>query len=359
VEDVFHPLGERQEVLEVAWAGASAIADDDRTIRGLTTAGSEGIDYRKINLYYRLPPPLTLGADDQIEFALLDSQGRGVRWGFTAAPLDPWNHMEVDLDTNRVLLNGVEPAGGWVSADAGRGSLSVLTIILPDNSSGTLYLDELYLSEPRGAFGGAFALDAALELPGTLVSVGNHSLIHDLSVTEKADFRSEGFASLYGDAAQVTELSSLTEAEVGVSVTDLSVDLLVAAAAGREPSLSGGHRLVLPNVPFPLSFSDAYSLRETVSGRGVYRSNSLSLSVPAAAEIGLGTEASTRDDLLTQSWALDLRVTGLAPVMPGAALSLQESRSGYPQAGQEGYLYNWISDYRLLLPWPDGEPLER
>jgi hypothetical protein len=363
VEEVFHPLGERQEVLEIAWTNAPA-APEDRTIRGLTGAASGGIDYRKINLYYRLPQisSLPLPPDDKIEFALLDTEGRGVRWGFSAQEQDAWALLAVDLDRKKVLLDGAEPAGAWASADPGRGSLSVLKIILPDGSDGVLYLDELHLTEPRGELGGAFTLDADLTLPGTLVSLGGHALLHDLKLAEKADFRSRGFAGLYGEPAQATALSSYTEADVGVSVADLRVDLLLAAdrsgSGWREPSLSGGHRILLPTVPFPLQFSDAYSLRETAGGRGLYRANTLGLSVPAAGTVALDTEASSRDDLLTQAWGLDLRATGLDPVLTSASLSLKESRSGYAQA-EKGYFSSWIEDYRLLLPWRSGEPLER
>jgi len=359
VDEVFHPLGERQEVLEVAWTNAPA-AIADRTIRGLTGGASGGVDYRKINLYYRLPQIANLPAppDDRIEFALLDSAGRGVRWGFTAQTQDAWALIEVDLDADRVLLNGAEPAGAFVSADAGRGSLSRLEIVLPDNSDGTVYLDELHLTEPRSEVGGAFALDAELLLPGTLMSVGEHPLIHDLRLKEAIDFRSEGFAPLYGEPAQVTGFSSYSEADVGISVTDLSVDLLVAGGAERSPDLSGGHRLLMPNVPFPLSFKDAYSVRETAAGRSLYRANTLRLSIPAAGEVSLESEADSGGGLLNQSWDLDLRATNLAPVLPGASLSLRASRDGYTPA-EEGYFTSWIRDYRLLAPRDEGEPLER
>jgi hypothetical protein len=356
VEEVFHPLGERQEVLEIYWEDASG-TDEDRTIRGLTSAASGGVDYRTINLYYRLPDINNPGTDS-IEFALLDSAGKGVRWGFTAQTQDAWALIEVDLDTDRVLLNGVEPAGAFVSDDAGRGSLSRLEVVIPNDPKGTLYLDELHLTEPRGEAGGAFALDAELNLPGVLLSVGEHPLVHDLRLKEAADFRSEGFASLYGEPAQVTGFSSYSEADVGISVTDLRVDLLVAGDAESSPDLSGGHRLLLPNVPFPLSFTDAYSVRETAAGRSLYRANTLRLSIPAAGTISLDSQADSGGGLLTQSWDLDLKATNLTPVLPGASLSLRSSRDGYTPA-EEGYFASWVRDYRLLAPRDEGEPLER
>ena len=69
VAEIFHPYGETQKVLEVDWSGGA-----DWQVRGLHPAATEGIDYRRIVYYYRLPADPG-GAD--LSFSLLDDAGKG------------------------------------------------------------------------------------------------------------------------------------------------------------------------------------------------------------------------------------------------------------------------------------------
>jgi len=80
VDEIFHPFGETQKVLEIHWENGT---NDDWEVRGYTEAQPEGIDYRNIVYYYRHPAP----DGTTLSFSLLDlpetdPDARGISWDF-------------------------------------------------------------------------------------------------------------------------------------------------------------------------------------------------------------------------------------------------------------------------------------
>ena len=347
VADTFHPYREVQKVLEVEWpAGAWQV-------RGYTQAATEGIDYRRVVYYYRLP---TDPGGTDLRFSLLDESGKGLHWTMptTASVSNAWSRIEVSLDDMEVYRNGTAVVGATVSADAGRGSLSVFTVGQTAASSGSLYLDEVHLTDPKSAVGAAARGRLELELPGTLVAWGGHPVLHDLTLRQEGEAGTRGFAALYGTPQADSSLSSRTELSVGISVVDLDADLQVAAS-GSEVSLAGGHRLALPIAP--LAFEDAFSLRQGPAGLDLARGNRLSASLARVAALRLEAEAISQEGLLTQSWSADLDVTPWVLDLQHR-LSLTETRSGY-EVPEQDYFSNWIGAYSLIAPWNGGAVEER
>ena len=233
-----------------------------------------------------------------------------------------------------VYRTGPPCPGRSVTADAGRGSLSLFSVSHDRHrSAGLLYLDELHLTDPKSAVGAAAKGRLELELPGTLASIGGHPVLHDLSLRQEASAASKGFSSLYGTPQQQSSLSSRTELSVGISVVDLDADLQVAAS-GAEMSLAGGHRLTFPTVGFPITFLDTFSLRQSATGLDLARSNRLGVSLARLGTLGLEAGAISQEGLLTQTWKADY---GLTPwgLDLRQSLELTETRSGYvvPEQG--------------------------
>ena len=246
--------------------------------------------------------------------------------------------------------------GATVSEDAGRGSLSLFRISNTSTRAGLLYLDELHLTDPKSAVGAAAKGLLELELPGTLLAIGGHPVLHDLSLRQEASAGTKGFSSLYGIPQQESSLSSRTELSVGLSLLDLDADLQVAAS-GAEVSLAGGHRLAFPTSGSPVTFADAFSLRQGPTGLDLARSNRLSAVMGGLGSLGLEAEAISQEGLLTQTWSADLNLT------PGVLdlrqrLELAETRSGY-QVPEQDYFSNWVGAYTLLAPWEGGVEEER
>jgi hypothetical protein len=242
-------------VLEVSMPAATW------NVRSYTHAATEGIDYRRIVYYYRLPND----PGGILSFDLVDDTGKGIHWSYPAALQDGWAKIEVSLDDGVVYQDGAAIALSAVSEDAGRGSLSLFKISNTAATPGLLYLDELHLTDPKSAVGAAAKGLLELELPGTLLSIGGHPVVQDLSLRQEASAGTKGFSSLYGIPQQESSLSSRTELSVGLSLLDLDADLQVAAS-GAEVSLAGGHRLAFPTSGSPVTFADAFSLRQGPTG---------------------------------------------------------------------------------------------
>ncbi|GAH73642.1 unnamed protein product, partial [marine sediment metagenome] len=233
------------------------------------------------------------------------------------------------------------------------GSLSMFKLTLSDSSAGILYLDELHLKDPQGAVGAALGLDIELNLPGNLVMLGDHPLISDLKLCEKAFFSTSGFSTLYGRPEGAMQISSLTELSFSLSLIDLRLDLFVDAA-GAQVTLSGGHQVTFPNISFPLIFSDFFSLRERETGRDLYRENILQLNLLNALYLDIKSDASSSDDLLTQNWAADMLIGALSLLNYQTKVKLQATGAGFSLPVLP-YLESWIYGYSLILPREETE----
>jgi hypothetical protein len=348
VKDTFHPYGETQKVLEVEWPGGSPWK-----ITGFTHAPTEGIDYRRIVYYCRLPTSST----GPLDFSLLDDRRKGIHWRIPAAAQDAWSKIEVSLDDGVVYRNGAAVAGALVTLDPGRGSLSFFTVSQDAGyGPGLLYLDEVHLTDPKSSLGAAAKGSLELKLPGTLVSIGGRPLLHDLSLHQEASGATKGFTPLYGDPQTESSFSSRTELSVGISAVDLDANLQVAAS-GSETSLAGGHRVAFPIPMVPITFVDAFSLQQGAGGLDLARSNRLGVSLGGLGTLGLEAEAISQEGLLTQAWGADLGLTPwLLDLRQG--MRLTEVRSGY-EVPDRDYFSNWIGAYALLAPWEGGAEQER
>ena len=354
VKDTFHPFAEVQQVLEVDWQGG--LAFDDWSLQGFTGSGVEGIDYRHIVYYARLPS--VSNSPPWLYFSLLDADNRGISWRFDPAVLGAsWAKIEVDLDSEKVLLNGSEISGSSVTIDPGYDSLYLFKVSLQDSSAGTLYLDELHLTEPRGAVGAAFGLDLDLSLPGELLYLGDYALVSNLSLSERAFFATSGFSTLYGRPLSASTVSSLTEVSCDLAFSETSANVLVEGV-DRDFTLSGGHRVMVPNFSSPVHFSDSFSLKEVDTGRNIYRENTLDLALPESLTLTLAASASVNNDILIQSWQSGLDITALAPFLVTTDLEIKRSKSGYSVI-EEWYGSSWYRAYNLLFPWQQGLFLER
>ncbi len=357
VDEIFHPFGEKQKVLEVSWKNGAG-----RTwkARGFTEAQTEGIAYRNIVYYYRCPAM----NGTMLTFALEDADGRGVRWSF-APPFasNAWREIRVSVEERKVYRDGVEIPGG-VTVDSSDDSLADFSVAaftvqlegISNNDARVLYLDELHLTDPRGALGAAATLDLELELPGELVTWGAHPVVHDLSFRQHTAYSSRGFSTLYGTPSPARSFSSASELDFGLSLADLGLDF-TAVASGDSVTLGGGHDITVPNIAFPVVFSDSFSLRERDTGQEVRRRNTLRLLAAPLLQLDLESEAGSLEDTLTQSWSADLLVTP-APFTLANGLTVYGAAEDFSPPGS-GYFSNWIYGYALLAPWQEGSALER
>ena len=386
----FHPFGEQQRVLKVYWNNTGG-ADGSWMVQNYTDVDNQDVAYRNIVFYYLVStePGNVINTTSVLQFELLDMNDQGVRWSIQMLAgnrTNLWRKITVSLEDEVAYAgNGTPVAGSSVTIDPVYGSFDQFSVKMTDIDAGntaTLYLDELHLTEPRGALGAAATLDLELMLPGAVLAVGDYALIHDLALRESASFSSRGFSTLYGRPAQTRSMRSATELGLGLAFADLGIDFAVAAN-NESVALTVGHDLTIPNVSFPLVFSEAFRLSGPTTDpltieefpqfsreqTEIQRANTLSLSASPFARLDLSAAAGTIENVLSQSWAADLSLTP-GPVSLQNNLSVSGSVDGFVLP-PGGYFANWINGYALLVPyntlagfatndyWEPGLELER
>jgi hypothetical protein len=351
VSDVFHPSGQIQKVLEVDWSG---LATPAFTVRGYTETGTEGARYRRIVHYLRAD---NLSASANLEFELLDAEERGIRWSFDVDPGDypNWTEVTVDHEDKRLRIDGNEPTGAKVSVDGTYDSLVEFRVKVKDADQGTLYIDELHLTEPVGQVGGALSLDTTFRRPGTLLAAGDVPIISDLVVREIIDASSPGFATLYGRPTQVWSTNTRTEVGMGLLAAQLDMNLTVRGV-DNDFTYGAGHRLTLPRFSAPVVFVDGYEIQAPGAAAQFSRENRLTVRPGRGWTIDTSSDAFNRDYRLTQGWAGNIGYASEA-LFTTADANLGLTTLGYTH-GEDDYLSSWIGGYRFLVP-ETGELVDR
>ena len=355
VGDIFHAFGEIQKVLEVDWVDFDG-SSETWTIRGFPNNGTEGIRYQELVYYMRSPVLEPNGGPKKLTFSFLDPDGRGVIWSFEPPDSDAWKKVTVDLKDEEVQW-GSTTLDATVNVSSRFGNLSRFEVKMQGYKWGTIYLDELHMKEPEGAFGGALAAKTTISWPGTNLSIGDVPFISDLSITESMHVISPGFSPLYGRPGVSWDTYSESNVAFGLFFTQLELDLEVLGIDDLF-WVSGGHKLDVPRGESIIRFSDAYYLRDREEGVEFSRGNSIDLRVAESGQIGVQAESFTQETLLTQIWEGSVSV-------PPSGWSNMSLRSDFSKTTTDyehketNYFSSWILGYRYLAPRFEGEDLER
>jgi hypothetical protein len=346
----FHPNGESNQVLETVWAGSPSAFD----VQGFVPQGTGGIQYETVVSYVRTTnaQPLT--------FSLLDSAGKGIAWTVTLGD-GKWHEVMVSRGKNHVQVDGTN-VGPPDRFDGPYGSLAQfkVTVTGPGVTGGALYIDEIYLADPKGVVGAAFVGSLSAKFPGMILSAGKLPILANVALRQDLALYSAGFAPLYGVPYAAEDLSSRSHVDADILYAKTSVDLLLRDQGGST-SAAGGHRVTIPNVSSPVTVTDAFSLSTT---GGFTRENIVLLSAGSAATLSFDANASAAPDetdtsgLLTQTWLAGLTFAPFPPFGISSTLSLSQALAGYTLA-DDWYGARWAREYGLLLPWQGGDDVSR
>ena len=352
VDQTFHPSDELQKVLEVDWSGYAA--GESWKIRGFAQAATEGIRYKEIIYYYRTPS-LTATGSQSLSFALLDPDGLGVSWALDP-PGDKWKKITVRLDSKEVYIDN-EKTGDFARVDQSYGSLSKLEINMSGYSAGTIYIDELHLKNPDGAFGGALEAEIDMSWPGVLITIEETPFISDFALQEKIHLISPGFSPLYGRPSASWDTYSNTHFSIGLFFAQVDIDFEVAGV-DDEFDLSGGHRIGFPKGLTTVYFTESYFLRDEPGGFEFNRANTAEVAVGETGSISAKTEAFSWESLVTQSW----RAAASVPPENWSSMDLELDFSKTSVSylhNEKNYFSSWFLGYRFVVPRLDGGDLER
>ncbi len=353
VRDVFHSAGEIQKVLEVDWNGFNT--NESWTIRGYTDTGTEGAIYRDLNMFLRFPE-LTPATGCTFEFSLLDSEDNGIRWSFKHGQFNDWRKLKLELDSERLYLGGERINVEYISISSSYASLNRLELTVTSSTSGLIYIDELYFSEPEGAIGGAFSLQTELTFPGTILSINDIPVLSDIIFRESFYAVSPGFSPLYGRPAQTWDTSSLSELSFGLFF--ILFDLYFQAeGTDNDFNFSGGHTITLPRFDFPVIYTDSYDFGTYSSGKEFNRNNTLNLNFSNFL-FSTATGAESRESVLSQNWHVNFTVKNSIQSVFDYHIGFTQSASDYTH-NEENYFDSWILGYKFIIPWKSGDVLQR
>ena len=376
----FHSQSEPNQVLETSWTGLNNPGPNAQfTVQGFVPQGTGGIQYNTIVSYVRSPTAASY------TFSLLDSNTppRGVSWTIALAD-NVWHEIRVSRNDNTVRVDGAS-VGAPAKFDSSYGSLSQLTISVsasPVPSSGVLYVDEIYCTDPQGKVGVAFVGNLSAKFPGTVLAAGKVPLISNVALRQDVSLISAGFAPLYGIPSPSEDLSSRTQADADLLFVRTNVDVQLRESAGSF-AVAGAHKVTIPAASFPVTVTDAFSLNWA---GGFSRENTLVLTPGSFLTLTLDSAANAQPDasasaallnpdaavgstlpiqsggigtgLLTQSWQASLALNPFSPLTISSTLSLSQALDGYVLP-TSWYGASWARETSLVMPWDGGTDVLR
>ncbi len=354
VNNIFHNAGEDNKVLELNWQTPGG---NDFEVKTAFRNSTEGVRYRKAVLYAAKMKLSQTIPTSMITFSITDANGKGIHVDFPHTALsNDWQKVVIDLQRRTLSVNDVEVVAANVTVD-NYDALLYFSVHIDNTDAGTLLLDEVHLRDPDGAIGAAFAVDADLFFPGTLVEIGGVPLLSDVSVRENFLAVTPGFAGLYGKPSQNMSTNSLTEVSCGILWSELKADLALQGV-DDEWSVSGGHRLKIPKRSSPVVFIDSFSLRERSWGNEFSRSNELIVSVAGIASLYLFQKAHSLEEVLSQAWSANFTLMALAPYAFTFNTDISSSSREF-SCPDQWYLESWIYSYQYFLPQQQGTVQDR
>jgi hypothetical protein len=246
-----------------------------------------------------------------------------------------------------------------VVVDAGAPTVARLELSVRGAESGSVLIDELYLSDPAVELDAEASARATLAVPGPIVVVGDTPVLSDVSITQDLSSTLQGA----GSGAAAVALRSLTSVSAVLLGADAEADLGVAGAGavadqGLQTQLRAGHRLRVPFRGGRITLTDELSEYRADDGVVFGRENALGVSIPGALNAEATVSAGLDSPFLRQAWEGTLCSALNVPFSAEAELSLQESRIA-PTLSPAWYGASWVEGYRLIVVRPPTEDTAR
>jgi hypothetical protein len=347
VRNIFHASGQQQKVLEIATDATAG----EWTVRGYTSAGTEGARYGEVVHYLRLPQ---WNAGQPLSFELVDDRGKGITWSWTPSVFADWREVRVDIEKRRLTINGTRPTGSTVRVET-HGSLVQLRVRSKggDGSNALVYVDELHMASPIGSLGAAARTDTQLTFPGAIVKAGGVPVVSDLRVREIASTVTPGFSPLYGRPEEAWSGSSRTEVSMGLPLSHLDAHF-VADWTDLSMTLGGGH--TVQTTVGPVTVEDTFDIRAPGPDATFDRESRFRVAPAPGTTLDASAGAEASDERLTQHWTASLASAATrtrASLVAGLDLATLDYRHR-----ETGYFDSWALGYRLYVP-ADASLVER
>jgi hypothetical protein len=344
VDDDFHADGSGQKILEITWENLP----DDGFWECVKYTGEIPIDqYRYLEFYLRAPENAAPGT--VLSLDVTDSGGRGLSCAFPLSGGGTWRHVLVEPGTGSLSIDGEAVENAEVRYEAPGHNPSKIVISGSGSSTGTLYIDELHMSESLPSLGAGGSGEAEWIYPKTILSLGGFPLLSDFRVRQSVSASTRRFASGFPLGEESGAFRSRTETDITFAVFRifLTADLLYSA---RELFVSGGHRVLFPVQPEFINLWDSYRENNTAAGNDFTKSNSLLLRLPGAFSLSLIQEASSSAGSLSQVWKADTSTLLAVPLSFSGDFIIQKKSEEFERPYVH-YFSNWGRSYSYVLPY--------
>jgi hypothetical protein len=386
-----HPESARQQVLEIQWNELSGYGD---------AAGADGragviplSNYRVLSFFLKTPnlggnPP---AAADEFRFILGRGSGSLKRERELAldvaipgsAFLVPGEWVKVEIHyrqgEQRLLLDGREITGARLTyhsgalpgtsvqsgaADWGQSAYMAAWFTRPGGvlPAGTFSMDELILEEPIAAYRANAGGALEWTFPGTLVSLGDNSVIGDLSLGTALETgaRLDPFTPETG----LLGAESRSTGQLTLLGTRITGNLTLSLTAGSAPDKAGTAETGAGNTPEAVSWGAGHdisrswgplSLTETFSDSPLDETLAHNFGLRLTGGIYSHAEGALRygEEKLERRWDFSLGMEGASALPLGVSLdttALWTEHNGETGLWLSNYANAWVRSWVPLVP---------
>ena len=353
VQSIFHPSEEDQRVLEIKWKTISP--DEGWHLTGLTSPVPSN-SYGELNFFMK-PSALTPDKQANLQIDLTDNTEKGFHFEFPITEQDGWTRWNLDLRSGKVFADGALVNGANFTVDNGTRHINKYHMKFTGTTDGLLLLDEIHLSDASISVGIGAAAVIELTPNSKGLSVFGIPILTNIFFREEVSVRSEAYDAGVTSTAVTNGISSSTEFDAVSLYSGIHTELDVNWI-GDLLLLSGGHRLAFPSFQSPLSFTDAFNLKQFADGFSFSHSNRINAALPNIIELILSTTSSTYEETLTQLWNAELHSRWTVPASYSLLWRFLNVSSEYPPS-HSGYFSKWSESFKLFLPRMDSDRSER
>ena len=255
----------------------------------------------------------------------------------------------MEPESGTLFINGTAINSAEVDYEAPAYNPSKIVISGYGSSEGTVYIDEIHLSDSLPSLGAGGSGEAEWRYPGEILALGEFPLLSNFRIYQLISASTRQFASGFLTGEAGGDFRSLTETDINIAVFKISLtaDLLYSAPLVY---ISGGHRILFPVQLDFVSISDGYRENNSPGGSDFTKSSSLSLQFPEAVSISLDQESSSAGTVPFPAVEGGPDYTADNSVLLFGKLCTKKTSEEF-QRSYIQYFSNWGRSYAYFLPY--------